>query len=289
MATLTVADDEAALARAAADRIATLIEQTIAGRGSAVVCLTGGGTPRHLYSLLADGGQPWRARIDWSRVHLFWGDERHVPPDHEDSNFGMAERALLRHVAIPAEQIHRMRGELPDAPAAAAEYARVLAAGFARAGRTDTTFDVMLLGLGEDAHIASIFPGSDLLERPPAQGQGRATDDPGVETTRDETRFPADTGSDVTPRRPEHRQAADRVAAVWAPHLNAWRITLTPDAILDSAAIIMVVAGTSKADAVRAALEEPLHVSSRPAQLLRAAGDRVEWFVDRDAARRVRD
>jgi 6-phosphogluconolactonase len=287
MATLTVADDEAALARAAADRITTLIEQTIAERGSAVVCLTGGGTPRHLYSLLADGGQPWRARIDWSRVHLFWGDERHVPPDHEDSNFGMAERALLRHVAIPAEQIHRMRGELADAPAAAADYARELAAGFARAGRADRTFDVMLLGLGEDAHIASIFPGSDLLSGP--RTQGRATDDPGVEATRDEAHSRADAGSDVPPRRPEHGQAADRVAAIWAPHLNAWRITLTPDAILDSGAIVMVVAGASKADAVRAALEEPLHVSSRPAQLLREAGDRVEWFVDRDAARRVRN
>jgi 6-phosphogluconolactonase len=255
MATLTVADDEAALALRCAGRITRLIEAAIASRGSAVVSLTGGSTPRQLYSLLGDAAQPWRRRIDWTGLHLFWGDERHVPPDHDDSNFGMAQQALLRHVPIPSEQIHRMRGELPDARAAAAEYAGELAAGFARAGRTDTTFDVMLLGLGEDAHIASIFPGSDLLA-PSRVHQARADND-------------------------------TRVAAVWAPHLDAWRITLTPDAILDAHTIVMVVAGASKADAVRAALEEPLQISRRPAQLLREAGNRVEWFVDRAAAARL--
>ena len=255
MATLTVADDEAALAEAAAERLTALVEQVIAARGSAIISLTGGSTPRRLYSLLGDAARPWRRRIDWTQLHLFWGDERHVPPDHKDSNFGMAQQALLRHVPVPPEQIHRMRGELPDASAAAAEYAGELAAGFARAGRTDMTFDVMLLGLGEDAHIASIFPGSDLL------ALGRGHDAPAEDDT--------------------------RVAAVWAPHLDAWRITLTPDAILDARFIVMVVAGGSKADAVRAALEDPLQISRRPAQLLRKAGDRVEWFVDRAAAERL--
>jgi 6-phosphogluconolactonase len=270
MATLTVTADEAALAAAAAERLTTLIAQAIAARGSAIVSLTGGTTPRRLYALLGDRAQRWRARIDWPRVHLFWGDERHVPPDHIDSNFGMAQQALVGHVPIPAAQVHRMRGELPDARAAAADYARELAAGFALAGRSDATFDVMLLGLGEDAHLASIFPGSELLHRRrtkhgPADAMG--------------SRF-------VAGDRPNDASEA-RVTGIWAPHLNAWRITLTPDAILDSRAIVMVVAGASKAEAVHAALEEPLHLAERPAQLLREADDRVEWFVDRAAAARL--
>ena len=247
MAVLTVADDEDALARAAAERLTTLLEQAVQERGSATLSLTGGTTPQRLYALLADPALPWRTRIDWQRLHLFWGDERHVPPDHKDSNFGMANGAMIRHVPIPPQQVHRMRGEVADAHDAAGQYGEALRAGFAAAGRTDYTFDVMLLGLGEDAHIASIFPRSELLRRP----------------------------------------VSSRAAAIWASHLNAWRITLTPAAILDSRAIVMVVAGASKAEAVRAAIEEPENTEHRPAQLLRAAGDRLEWFIDRAAATRL--
>jgi 6-phosphogluconolactonase len=122
----------------------------------------------------------------------------------------------------------------------------------------------MLLGLGEDAHVASIFPGSELLEGwPPVKGRA--------------TELDADVGQGSTPRR-------DRVAAVWAAHLDAWRITLIPVAVLDARSIVMVVAGASKAHAVRAALELPLDVGRFPAQILREAGGRVEWFVDRAAA-----
>ena len=248
MAALTIETGEEELARRAADRLSTLIAAAIAERSSALVSLTGGGTPRLLYAALADPAREWRSRIDWSRVHLFWGDERHVPPEHPESNFGMANEALVRRVPIPAAHVHRMRGELADASVAAREYERALEAGFQAAGRPDLTFDVMLLGLGEDAHIASIFPGSELLQR-----QGKP----------------------------------DRVAAVWAAHLNAWRITLTPDAILDARAIVMIVAGAKKADAVHAAVDAPRDVARWPAQLLREADDRVEWIIDRAAASRL--
>jgi 6-phosphogluconolactonase len=245
MAIVTVAADEAALERAAAQRIATLVAEAIATHGSAVVSLTGGRTARGLYTRLADPGEPWRARIDWVRVHLFWGDERHVPPDHPDSNFGMANDSLLAHVPIPAGQVHRMRGELADANEAAAEYAQTLADGFAAAGRHDRTFDLMLLGLGEDAHIASLFPGRD------------------------------------------YRREAAPAMAVWAAHLGAWRITLTPRALLDARAIVMVVGGDKKADAVREAIEGAVDVARFPAQVLREAGDRVEWMLDKAAASKV--
>ena len=255
MARVTVANDEMALAHDAAERLTQLIEQAAARNSHALVSLTGGSTPRRLYSTLADARQPWRDRIPWSQVHLFWGDERHVPPEHPDSNYGMAKAALLDHVPIPADHVHRIRAEMPDARDAAVDYDRVLKAvldaSVASAFRRKALFDVMLLGVGEDAHIASIFPGSELLEPVVGPRTGR------------------------------------RVAGVWAAHLDAWRITLTPDALLDSQGIVVLVAGTSKAAAVEAALNAPLDVNRYPAQLLRAAGDRVEWFLDRGAATRL--
>jgi 6-phosphogluconolactonase len=253
MARLTVANDEVELASRAAERIAQLIADAADAHGSAIVSLTGGTTPRLSYAALADSRQPWRSRVPWPQVQLFWGDERHVPPDHSDSNYRMARVTLLDHVPIPADHVHRMRGELPDAHDAAADYERVLTdveSGFSRI----PLFDLMLLGVGEDAHIASLFPGSELLE---------------------------------PHTRPDAEQPRRRVAAIWAPHLAAWRITLTPETILDSRAIVVLVAGAKKADAVRAALDEPLDVQKYPAQLLRTAGDRVQWFVDGAAAARL--
>ncbi len=241
MAIVSILKDEERLAAAAAERVTLLIQQSIAERGHAVVCLTGGRTPRRLYELLADARRPWRARIAWTRVHAFWGDERHVPPDHAESNFGMAHRALLAHVPIPGNQVHRMRGELPDAASAAREYEGILPG----------TFDIMLLGLGEDAHIASIFPGSPLFDE-----AGR-----------------------------EDAPYGSRVAAVWVEHLDAWRITLTPPALLDARAILMLVSGDDKTAAVRAALDAPIDEARWPAQILRAADDRVEWIMDAAAAR----
>ena len=256
MAIVTVLKDAEALAAAAAERVTALIESSIAAPHLANICLTGGETPRRLYELLADRSHPWRARIDWTRINVFWGDERHVPPEHQDSNFGMAHRALLAHVPVPPAQVHRMRGELTDATEAAREYETILR-GAGPQGPPDSLFDVMLLGLGDDAHIASIFPGSPLLDRPLTEAG------PGFS-----------------------RLGGDLVAAVWAAHLKAWRITLTPPAVLNARAIVMLVAGGNKADAVRAALDGPEDISRWPAQLLRAAGDRVEWFIDSAAARR---
>jgi 6-phosphogluconolactonase len=166
----------------------------------------------------------------------------------------------LREHVLALEQLVHDAAKLPRPVVPEGFAARVLErttppveSGFLTAGASakavmrKTLFDLMLLGLGEDAHIASIFPGSELLER---ANEGRA-------------------------------------AAMWVPHLNVWRITLTPEAILDSQAMVVLVAGTNKADAVHAALRAPLDVMTYPAQLLRTAGDRVEWFIDRAAGSRV--
>lgn len=253
MAVLNVEPDAGALALAAAQRVAALLESTLGRHPDARLCLTGGRTPRDLYRLLGDPSGPFASRIDWTRVHLFWGDERHVPPDHQDSNYGLARPLLVASTGIPVDHVHRMRGELPDAKEAAREYDDLLRAYLRPAG---ALFDIMLLGLGEDAHIASLFPGNPLLAPPEAAGTGS----------------------------PSGQEACERVVAAWAPHLGTWRITLTPAAILDADRILIITAGAPKASAVQAALQAPDAVSRWPAQVLRRAGDRVEWWLDRAAA-----
>ncbi len=146
------------VAAAAAEVLARAGEA--AARGSFALALPGGSTPKALYALLADARRPFAARIPWGRTQVFFGDERHVPPDHPDSNFGMVRQALLAHVPVLAGNVHRIRGELPDADAAAAAYERELRAALGE----PPALDLVLLGLGEDGHTASLFPGSPALE-----------------------------------------------------------------------------------------------------------------------------
>ena len=151
-----VYEDAAGLATAAAENFVVLAREAIAARGRFLVALAGGSTPRAAYELLAT--EPFAASVDWTRVHLFWGDERCVPPDHPDSNYRMARAALLDKVQIPAANVHRMRCELAPQQAAAA-YERELEKALGEDGR----FDLILLGLGADGHTASLFPGAAAL------------------------------------------------------------------------------------------------------------------------------
>ena len=145
---VSVADPQE-LARVAAERFVALAQSAIETQGRFAVALSGGSTPRALYERLTQ--QP----IDWSHVHVFWGDERCVPPDHPDSNYGLANRALLSHVKISASHVHRWQGELPPAQSAQ-NYDTELRGFFGALPR----FDLILLGLGADAHTASLFPGT---------------------------------------------------------------------------------------------------------------------------------
>jgi 6-phosphogluconolactonase len=148
--------DAASLARAAAEHFVTLAAEAIAARGRFAVALAGGSTPRATYALLAT--EEFAARVDWSRVHVFWGDERCVPPDHPDSNYCMVREALLDKIPIPTENVHRIRGELSPDQAAVA-YHEKLEAVLGANGR----FDLILLGMGADGHTASLFPGTAAL------------------------------------------------------------------------------------------------------------------------------
>jgi 6-phosphogluconolactonase len=154
--------DPESLARAAAARIAEAI--AAAGGERIALCLSGGSTPKRLYQILA--GPEFVQAFPWSRLHWFWGDERMVPPDHPDSNFGMAREALLNSAPVPPGNIYpiKMVGLFPAE--AAATYERTLKT-FYGAETLDPArplFDIMLLGLGEDGHTASLFPGSATLD-----------------------------------------------------------------------------------------------------------------------------
>jgi 6-phosphogluconolactonase len=153
--------DAAEVARAAARRFVDWAWQAIARDGLFNVALSGGSTPREMYRLL--GTQEFRTQIDWPRVRLFWGDERAVPPDDPDSNYGMVRRELLLRVPIPSENVHRMEAEASPIGRAAHKYEALLREWLPVDDRGFPVFHLVLLGLGADGHTASLFPGARLL------------------------------------------------------------------------------------------------------------------------------
>lgn len=161
MSTIRVYADADLLARAAAEHVLSQYESAVAARGHFSVALSGGSSPKAMFALLAD--KAFNQHVDWSQVHVFWSDERCVPPDHPDSNYHLARQTLLDRVPIPLANIHRMRGE--DDPAqAAADYERVLHLFFAHHPDKQMAFDLVLLGMGDDGHTASLFPHTAALE-----------------------------------------------------------------------------------------------------------------------------
>jgi 6-phosphogluconolactonase len=152
-----VVADAAALAAQAAEEMTRAAEQAAATRGVARIAVSGGSTPKAAFQLLADPAQPWRARMPWEKLQLFWVDERCVPPSDADSNYRMTREALLDKVPLKPEQVHRMEGELAP-EAAAARYESLLRNAFRLEGAETPRFDLVALGMGPDGHTASLFP-----------------------------------------------------------------------------------------------------------------------------------
>jgi 6-phosphogluconolactonase len=231
-----------ALAAGVADRIAELARKAITERGRFTIALAGGSTPRPIYQQLAQA-----ANLDWTWVTVFWGDERCVPPDHQDSNFRMAQDALLSQVPIPAAQIFRMRGE--DEPqAAAAAYTRELMQVFGgdpQSGPPPEGFDLILLGMGGDGHTASLFPGTPAVEEQQAW-----------------------------------------VVAQHVPALDAWRLTLTYPVLNAARTVIVAVAGADKAARVQEILATQGQSDALPAARVQPAGELI-WALDAAAAARL--
>ena len=241
-----VLSDVAAVQRAAAEEVTARIEAAVRARGAALVALSGGSTPRGLHALLADDAAPFRARVPWERLHVFWGDERPVPPDHPESNYRMAEESVLGHVPILPAHVHRIEGEDPDPAQAAARYADELRRVFAAHDRLERgwpRFDLILLGMGADGHTASLFPGTDAVH-----------------------------------------ETARPVVAVWVPKLHTHRITLTPPVLNRADCALFLVTGSDKAEALAAVLEGPSRPDVYPSQLVRPAAGPPIWLVDRAAA-----
>jgi 6-phosphogluconolactonase len=157
-----VEPDAAALARRAAQYVTEMVGEAVAARGRARVAVSGGSTPKAAFELLADPGQPWRSRMPWHNLDMYWVDERCVPPDDAESNYRMTREALLDRVPLSAGQIHRIEGEL-EPEAAAARYESELRNSFRLEGAETPRFDLIGLGMGPDGHTASLFPHTDAL------------------------------------------------------------------------------------------------------------------------------
>ena len=145
----------------AAEEFVRLAKEATATDAQFNVALSGGSTPKALYRLLTS--EAFRQKIPWDKVHLFWGDERCVPPDHADSNYRMVRESLLEHVPIPEQNIHRVLGEEKDPAVAASKYELLLKGSFGLTSSTLPRFSLVLLGMGDDGHTASLFPHTPAL------------------------------------------------------------------------------------------------------------------------------
>jgi 6-phosphogluconolactonase len=234
--------DAEAVSRAAGQDLVELAREAITARGRFCVALSGGSTPRRMYEILSEA--PRWAQIDWRRVEFFWGDERAVPPDHPDSNYGVAATVLLRKLDMPADRIHRIKAELPDVDEAAALYQEELARVFATPVEgLPPIFDLILLGMGADGHTASLFPYSQALT--------------------------------------ERRRW---VVGNTVPKVGKQRITLTFPILNRAAEVRLLVTGDDKAGVLKEALVGPREPERLPVQAVVPEGGRLVWLIDRAAA-----
>jgi len=152
----------AATAGAAAQFFSDVVSKAATDRGIARIAISVGTTPKSMFKLLAAPAEPFLKQVPWDRIELYWVDERCVPPDHSESNYRMTKEALLSKVPLPAERVHRMEGEL-DPEVAAARYEALICNTFKLEGAQTPTFDLILLGMGDDGHTASLFPHTEAL------------------------------------------------------------------------------------------------------------------------------
>jgi len=233
------------LTLAAAQQFARLAGKAVQDHGVFAAALSGGATPKLLYRLLATD-TAIRSAVPWSKVHLFFGDERHVPPDHADSNFRMANEAMLQALGTEQLHVHRMRGEISSATEAAAQYEEDLREFFEPRGRLNggfPRFDLIFLGMGPDGHTASLFPDSSGLH----------------ETTR-------------------------WVVANWVEKFQTDRITMTFPVLNAAAEVILLVSGPDKAALLAEVLQPAAGVQKYPVQKIRPRNGIKRWLLDASAA-----
>ncbi|PJF48947.1 MAG: 6-phosphogluconolactonase [Chloroflexi bacterium] len=234
-----------AMAELAAKAVVFWGRKAIERRSAFHLALSGGSTPKALYRRLS--GPPYADQLDWQRVHLWWSDERAVPHDHPDSNYNLAYDALIAHVPIPPENVHRVQTELGLAGAAEQYEAEIRSRIAGVADPSWPTFDLILLGMGDDGHTASLFPHTPALA--------------------ERSRLVA---SQVVPQ-----------ANVPA------RITFTPPLINAADVVCFMVSGASKAGTLRRVLLGEYQPQALPAQLIAPTRGKLFWMVDAAAASHV--
>ncbi len=237
---IRVVPDAQHMVREVADLIVQMADQTAKLGQMFSLFLSGGSTPKALYELLAT--DEYKSQIDWRGVELFFGDERCVPPDSDLSNYKMAFDTLINKVPIPRDNIYRMKGEL-DPQVAAKEYGQKLKELFQDLGP-----DLLLLGMGDDGHTASLFPGTEALN---------------------ET---------------HHLCVANHVHHDYIPKGTNWRITLTYPFINRSREIAIMVTGASKAKRVDEVLQGDEQIDRLPIQGIKTELGKVTWYLDVHAA-----
>ena len=240
---LTVFDDLEQLYRRATAEFIEVTKLAAKDRGSAVVALSGGSTPKALYSLLAT--EVFAKQLPLEHIYFFIGDERCVPANSPESNFGMARSALFEPLSIDADHTFPWPTELPDANGAAKLYGQRIVKVFDKLGREDTIprFDLILLGMGSDGHTASLFPFSPAL----------------IENDR------------ITAANPVEK-------------LQSNRLTFTFPLLNHAANVMFLVAGSDKADAAREVLEGEFRPDAFPAQAVNPLDGRLVWLLDQAAA-----
>jgi 6-phosphogluconolactonase len=244
-ARVVVYKDTTELAKGAADYILSAIGQTLTRQERFSLVLSGGSTPKAVYALL--GQPPLVEQVSWSKVHFFWGDERCVPPDHADSNYRMAYETLLAQLALPPKNIHRILGEIPPEEAAVL-YEQSMTEFFGE-GIHPPRFDLVLLGIGEDGHTASLFPGSPALD--------------------------------------ESRRWTVAVEHTRPPIPLVARITMTLPLLNAARRIALIVSGAAKAEIMRRALSRAGEDPELPVQRLHPEDGEMVWLLDESAAHLV--
>lgn len=233
------------LAEAVALELKNASKQAIDTGRTFNLVLAGGSTPRAVYQVLAR--EEFKNSIPWKCVHFFWGDERCVPPDHEDSNYRMAREALLDPLAIPEENIHRIRGE-NEPEVEAARYAEEIKNNLKQQPGETPRFDWILLGLGTDGHTASLFPGMEPIEDP-----------------------------------------SGLCAVAVQPQSGQTRITLTSRVLNHARRVSFIVTGKSKAQIVAEIHNKAPESQNYPAAQVHPDQGALEWFLDREAAERLKN
>lgn len=251
-ARLRILESAEALATAGADWFLAHAREALAHRGRFTAALAGGGTPRATYRSLARRAEEPDDHAALAAAHLFWSDERYVPPVHPESNYRMALEVLIGPAALPPENIHRVPTEEPDPVIAAARYDAEIARFFAVPSGGWPRFDAILLGMGQDGHTASLFPGSILLEE-----------------------------------RERRVASAEAPAGPSAPGTVAARITFTPLLLNAARAVAILVSGQEKAEILRAVLESPHDPNRFPIQIVEPEEGELVWLVDTAAASRL--